>query len=188
MSPKLLFITSILMTWLVGCNISNNTNEGAQPQIGENAGQVKNVSNNEMNTTNVANQYDQPYNHNYNGTYSGTQDATNDIRSAQQVASRASEAAEKISGVKRAVSVVQGMDIVVGIDVNQRGDIQTLEQKVKQVISKNEQGYNVYVTSDPDIKERIRTLFTNLNNVKTSFVTGGVGEIIYDIGQAHAQR
>lgn len=189
MRPKLIFITFILMTFLVGCN-NNNNQEGAQPQIGENTGQVKNSNNNGngTSTTNVANQYDQPYNHNYDGTYSGTQDITNDIRSAQQVASRASEAAEKVAGVERAVSVVQGTDIVVGIDVNNNANLLGLEKKVEQVISTNEEGYNVYVTSDPDITERVHTLFTNMNNVKTSFVTNGIGEIIYDIGKANGRR
>lgn len=187
MSSKIMFTTFLLIAWLVGCN-NNNMNEGTQPQIGENSGQVKNVSN-RMNTTNVANQDTHPYNHNYDGTYSGAEDTTltNDIRSAQQVAARASEAAEKVSGVVRAVSVVQGMDIVVGIDGN-NNDMQAIEERVKQVVAKNEQGYNVYVTSDPGINERIHTLFTNMNNVKTSFVTGGIGEIIYDIGQANGHR
>lgn len=188
MRPIVIFITFILITFLVGCNNNNNNNEGAQPQIGENIGQVKNSSHNGMSPTNVANQYEHPYNHNYDGTYSGSQDITNDIRSAQQVSSRANEAAENIAGVKQAVSVVQGADIVVAIDVNQKGDVKGLEQKVQQVIAKNEKGYNVYVTSDPDIKERVHTLFTNMNNVKTSFVTKGIGEIIYDIGHVNGRR
>lgn len=191
-----MFISLIFLAGLVGCNINNNNaGEDAQSRMGDNVGQVTSSGNgmnttNTTNTTNLEQQYDHPYNHNYNGAYSGEQGTqiSNDVRSAQIVASRASEAAEDIAGIDRAVSVAQGADIVVAIDVNQKGDVQGLEQKVQQVIAKNEQGYNVYVTSDPDIKERVHTLFTNMNNVKTSFVSNGIGEIIYDIGHANGRR
>ena len=83
----------------------------------------------------------------------------------------------------RAVSVVQGMDIVIGIEADNNGDMQALEQKVRQAVSKSEQGYNVYVTGDEELSERVRNLFTNMNNVKTSNVSTGIGEIIYDIGR-----
>jgi len=187
MRPKLVICTLIALTGLAGCN--NNQNEGTQPQIGENSGQVNNAGNG-INTTQVGQRSDNPYNHNYNGDYSGTQHTAtrNDIRSAQQVAARASEAAEKIPGVDRATSIVQGMDIVVGIDANTQGNRNALENKVKQVISRNEQGYNVYVTADDDIHRKIRNLFTNMNNVKTSNVTSGIGEIIYDIGHTNGHR
>lgn len=185
MRTKIIMVcTLIALAGLSGCN--NNQNEESQPQIGENAGQVNNAGN-RINTTKVGQRSDNPYSHNYNGDYSGTQHTsnTNDIRSAQQVASRVTEAAEKVPGVARATSIVQGMDIVIGIDANNQADRKALERRVKQAISRSEQGYNVYVTADENIHSRIRTLFTNMNNVKTSRVTSGIGEIIYDIGQAN---
>lgn len=187
MRTKMIICALIALTGLTGCN--NNDNEESQPQIGKNTGQV-NKADNGLNTTNVGQRYDNPYNHNYNGDYSGIQHTsnTNEIRSAQQVSSRASETAEKVQGVVRATSIVQGMDIVVGIDANKQSDQKALEQRVKQEISRNEQGYNVYVTADEDIHERIRTLFTNMNNVKTSRVSSGIGDIIYDIGQSNGNR
>jgi hypothetical protein len=182
MMRKKLLMAFIVLVALTGCN--NDHDEAAQPRIGENNGNV-NQDGNEMNTANVSQRYDHPYNHNYNGDYSGVQNTStaNDIRSAQQVASRATAAAEKVTGVDRAVSVVQGIDIVVGIEADNLADVRTLEQKVTRAISRSEQGYNVYVTSDKDISERIRTLFTNMNNVKTSNVSTGIGQIIYDIGR-----
>ncbi len=74
-----------------------------------------------------------PYHHNYDGEYTGERNISmeNDIRSAQQVAVRASEAAEKVTGVERATSVVQGMDIVVGIDTDYRGNLQDIRTKSK---------------------------------------------------------
>lgn len=194
MRASRMFITLIVFAGLVGCN-NNNADESAQPKLGDNVGQVTIPGNginstNTTNTTYIEQQYDQPYTHNYNGSYSGESSTgvQNDIRSAQQVASRASELAEKIKGVHRAVSIAQGADIVVAIDVNQGNDARELEQKVKKAVSGKEQGYNIYVTSDPTIKERVHTLFTNMNNVKTSFVTKGIGEIIYEIGQANGRR
>lgn len=183
-----MLISLFMLTALTGCN--NNDNDSAQPQIGENRSQINSAgTGNRINTTNMSQQYDNPYHHNYDGEYTGERNTsmTNDTRSAQQVAARASEAAEKVTGVNRATSVVQGMDIVVGIDTNYRGNVQALELKVKRAISRSEQGYNVYVTSDRQISERIRTLFTNMNNVKTSNVTPGIGEIIYDIGQKNGK-
>ncbi len=92
-----------------------------------------------------------------------------------------------MAGVRSAVSVVQGIDIVIGIEADNSGDMHALEQKVKQTVSGSEQGYNVYVTGDEKISERIRNLFTNMNNVKTSNVTTGIGEIIYDIGRTNGR-
>jgi hypothetical protein len=187
----------LLLAGLAGCS-NNNNNEEAQPRVGVNRAQVNTTGNatNRINTTNTTNTnhlgqtYDNPYHHNYDGEYTGERDVTmeNDIRSAQQVASRASAAAEKVSGVDRAISVVQGMDIVVGIDTKNQENLRAIEQKVQRTISRNEQGYNVYVTTDPEISERIQTLFTNMNNVKTSFVTPGISDIIFDIGQANARH
>lgn len=186
MKLKIMIIAFFVLAGLVGCNTNN---EEASPRIGVNQAKVNNAGN-KINTTNLGQQYDQPYHHNYDGEYSGEHDTSmdNDIRSAQKVASRASEAAEKVSGVDRAISIVQGMDIVVGIDTKNRENLRIIEQKVQRAISRNQQGYNVYVTTDPEISERIQTLFTNMNNVKTSFVTPGISEIIYDIGQANSHR
>ncbi|MEH7074811.1 YhcN/YlaJ family sporulation lipoprotein [Neobacillus drentensis] len=186
MRTKLMICSLLALTGLAGCN--NNQNEGAQPRIGVNTGQVNNTGN-RITTTQVGKQYDHPYNHNYSGDYSGTKHTStrNEIRSAQQVASRASEAAEKVPGVHNATSIVQGMDIVVGFDTDNQSNSKALENKVKMAISKNEQGYNVYVTADENIYSRIRTLFTNMNNVKTSNVTTGIGQIIYDIGKANGK-
>jgi hypothetical protein len=187
MKKKIIILSLIAMTGLVGC--SNNQNEEAQPQIGENTGQVRNAGNG-FNTTNVGHESENPYSHNYNGDYTGAQQTSHEIniRSAQQVASRAQEAAKRISGVSRATSISQGMDIVVGIDADHTGDLKGLEDRVRQAIVRREQGYNVYVTADEEIHERIQRLFTNMNNVKTSNVTSGISEIIYQIGQKNAQR
>lgn len=186
MLRKFLVMTFIVLTALAGCN--NNDDQAAQPRIGEMDGNV-NQGDNGMNPTNVTQQYDHPYNHNYNGDFTGAENTSveNETRSAQQTASRASEAAEKVAGVRRAVSVVQGMDIVIGIEADNSGDKRALEQKVKQAVSKSEQGYNVYVSADEELSERIRNLFTNMNNVKTSNVSSGIGEIIYDIGRLNGR-
>ncbi|MBB6446638.1 YhcN/YlaJ family sporulation lipoprotein [Bacillus benzoevorans] len=186
MRKKLMMTAFIVLTALTGCN--NNDDESAQPRIGENNGKV-NTGGNGINAANVSQRYDHPYNHNYNGDYSGVQNTsmTNDIRSAQQVASRAAEAAEKVAGVERAVAVVQGIDIVVGIEPENLANVRMLEHKVTRAVSRSEQGYNVYATADEDISGRIRTLFTNMNNVKTSNVTTGIGKIIYDIGRTNAR-
>jgi hypothetical protein len=186
MRRKLLVTTFIVLTALSGCN--NNGDQAAQPRIGEMDGNV-NHGDKGMDVTNVTQRYDNPYNHNYNGDFTGAENSsvTNDIRSAQQTGARASEAAEKVAGVRRAVSVVQGMDIVIGIEADNSGDMQALEQKVKQAVSKSEQGYNVYVTGDEKLSERVRNLFTNMNNVKTSHVSPGIGEIIYDIGRMNGR-
>lgn len=182
MQNKILAV--LALSTLVACN--NNANEGAQPnQIGDHESQVhhaeqpRNVSNTQQHPS------DNPYNHNYNGTYSGAQNTTtaDNIRSAQQVQSRVSEAAEEVAGVERAISIVQGADIVVAVDTDRQENLKALEQQVKQAISKKEQGYNVYVSTNSDINEQIRELFKNMNNVKTSNVTPGIGEIIYKIGQ-----
>lgn len=187
MRPKVAFVSLIFLMGLVGCNQQGN--EGAQPQIGENSGQVIDVNDRSNMKQSQDKTYEQPYNHNYQGTYSGAQETnyTDEIRSAQQVASRANETARTIQGVDKAISVAQGMDIVVAVETKNTGERKGIERRVREAISKQEQGYNVYVSTDAEINEQIERLFSSLNNVKTSFVTKGIGDIIYQIGQKNGR-
>lgn len=188
MKPMITIASFCLLTSLVGCN--QQADQGAQPQIGTNSGQVIDVSD-RRNMESQENTFDQPYTHNYQGSYSGAQDAnySDELRSAQQVAARATEAARTVTGVEKATAVAQGMDIVIAVDtVDRGGNRRAVEEQVRKVVSSHEDGYNVYVSTDADINERILRLFSNMNNVKTSFVTHGISEIVYQIGLENGQN
>ena len=66
-----------------------------------------------------------------------------------------------------------------------------IDEEVKDDAIAQQQGDasdNVYVTGDERLSERIRNLFTNMNNVKTSNVSSGIGEIIYEIGRMNGRE
>lgn len=176
-----LFLVPLLLSGVIACG----NNNGAQTQSNDPLGRLNDSDG--MRATNDGQVYENPYNHNYNGDYDGVRPYTNtvnDVQSARDVSARVREVANQVPGVARATAVVQGVDIVVGIDGTQGMNRKTLEMKVKQSVKKSEPGYNVFVTTDSDIHHRIRSHFTNMNNVKSSNVRNGIGEIIYDIGRS----
>jgi hypothetical protein len=110
----------------------------------------------------------------------------------QQLASKVVTAADNVPGVTRATAVVQGNQIVVGIDTASNRtttDRQTLEKQVANVIQSQMPGYSVYVTSDGPLHSRIqniyRSLSTNTSNALNNTVNSkGItpGHPVLDLG------
>ena len=180
------FMVLVLLLFVVAA--CGNTN-GAKTQSNEELGRLNNQDG--MEPANDGQVFENPYNHNYDGDYDGVRPYTNTVRdklSAHQVSARVTEIANQVPGVVKATAFAQGTDIVVGIDGTNGADLVSLEKQVFQTVKKQEPGYNIFVTSNRDLHTRIRNLFTNMNTVKTSNVTNGIGEIIYDIGRTHSRR
>jgi spore cortex protein len=101
------------------------------------------------------------------------------------VAERAANDAKKVPGVARATAVCQGNDIVIGIDTVHTTNRTALERKVAHVVKAAEPRYNVYVTSDKVIHQRIRTVSDQVRTghpVRT--LANDISTIIRDIGRA----
>lgn len=183
----LLLTPVLIMTGLTACNNRQNQAMPDQSQSGHIMSQDSHL--NQMNHSSGNDKpIDQPYVHNYNGTYDGTKPnvyTERDAISAQQVAARVTEIARSVPGVNRAAAVAQGIDIVVGIDGT--GDTRALEQQVMSAAKQKESGYNIFVTSNADLHNRIRTLYTNMNNVRGSQVAPGISGIIYEIGRLNGR-
>ncbi|MEW9668221.1 YhcN/YlaJ family sporulation lipoprotein [Ammoniphilus sp. 3BR4] len=77
---------------------------------------------------------------------------------------RIADLADDTPGVARSSSIVYGEDIVVGIQVRNFSESTYLEQKVKRLIQEREPGYNIYVTSNNQMNERIRAITENAAN------------------------
>lgn len=151
--------------------------------------QVKNAPINRNNQSTGTKSVDHPYVHNYDGSYDGTRPNTyteRDVRSAELLSRRVTNIAKTVPGVNRAQAVAQGIDVVIGIETS--GNNLSIERQVQQKVKSAEPGYNIYVTSNPDLQNRIRTLFTAKTNVRHGQITHGISGIIYEMGRLSAQQ
>jgi YhcN/YlaJ family sporulation lipoprotein len=115
---------------------------------------------------------------------------TTNYNAEKIVADRVVNEAMTVNGVTKASAVVRGNDIAIGIDGKSGTDSKTLENQVYNTVKNKETGYNIYVTSDPTIYTRIRTLYTNMTNPNTLTpghpvrdFTRDIGDLIRDIGR-----
>ncbi|MED0679852.1 YhcN/YlaJ family sporulation lipoprotein [Aneurinibacillus thermoaerophilus] len=102
------------------------------------------------------------------------------------VADRMANAATKVVGVTRATAVVSGRDAVIGLDINNVTKSKTtIEREVAKAVKAAEPGYNVHVTTDGALHQRIRALSDQTragHPVRT--LTHDVGMLIRDIGRS----
>jgi hypothetical protein len=181
-------IPSLLLTGLSACATTKNqlqTNDNDQGTIANNtdnsnypnSGNVKSVQN--------------PYNQNYSAAVDGNRPLAYteaDVRSAIFTAKRLAGIAGKVPGVTRASAVAQGIDVVIGIDGNGTVPAPQLEKQVLKTAQKADRGYNIYVTADPTLHNRIRYMNTSMTNVRSSQVTKGISNVIYEIGRQSASK
>jgi hypothetical protein len=183
-----LLIPSLILTGLSACATTKNqlqTNDNHEGTMTTetnlsnypNAGKVKSVQN--------------PYNQNYSAAVDGNRPLAYteaDVRSAIITAKRIAGVASKVPGVTRASAVAQGIDVVIGIDGNGKVPAQQLEKQVQQAAQKADSGYNIYVTADPTLHNKIRYMNTSMTNVRSSQVTKGISNVIYEIGRQSATK
>lgn len=114
-------------------------------------------------------------------------------REDQRIAQNAAIVAKSVGNVDRATAVVNGNDIVIGIDVKQGANERKVEENVRQKVKQGYPGYNVHVTADRNIHKRIGTLSRDwLNNNGNNNMTPGqpvrdlgndIADVIRDIGR-----
>lgn len=165
-------------------NNQAQTNQAQPNQAQVQNAQVKNAPIERGDMSTGVRSIDQPYVHNYDGSYDGTRPNTyteRDVRSAELLSRRVTQIAKTVPGVNSAQAVAQGIDVVIGIDAG--GYNASLERQVQQKVKAAETGYNIYVTTDPDLQNRVRTLFTSMTNVRHGQITHGISGIIYEMGR-----
>lgn len=176
-----IFVLSLFMlTGLTACTTRNDLDN--RQQVTTNTprpvpGNVKSIQN--------------PYNQNYDAAVDGKRPLAyteDDVRSAIFTAKRIAKVANKVPGVTRASAVAQGIDIVVGVDGNGSVPAKELEKRVQQATQRAARGYNVYVTADPKLHNTIRSMNTNMTNVRSNHVTSGISKVIYEIGRTSGAK
>jgi spore cortex protein len=106
--------------------------------------------------------------------------------SNRAAADRMAAIAANVPGVTRATAIVHGNDAVIGIDTtNVTKGRPAIERQVYNAVKAAEPRYNVYVTTDSTLHQRIRTLNDQMRTghpIRT--LAQDVGVIIRDIGRA----
>ena len=108
-------------------------------------------------------------------------DTTNPLKGANQLKNRA----ELVNGVNKATVVVHKNDAIVGIDVDNPVKKAIIEKQVYAALKGQFPAYNIHVTSDPDMHQKIKSMNVNLTNghpIKT--LANDVALMIRDIGNA----
>lgn len=178
------FVAVSLATVMAGSLAACNNNRAAAPTPDTSRTQNYRVNEYQSNTVNP--RYDggmRP-----NATQGPSYNTTRLYATEQAVADRMVHEAAKVPGVSHATAVVNGRDAVIGLDITNTAHGQNraaVEHKVLAAVKQAEPGYNVHVTADHQIHQRIRTLHTRMqagHPIRT--LTNDVGVIIRDIGHA----
>ncbi|MBN6188213.1 YhcN/YlaJ family sporulation lipoprotein [Aneurinibacillus sp. BA2021] len=106
-----------------------------------------------------------------------------DRKKAEQMA----RVAAKVSGVTRATAIVHGREAVIGIEGATAPDQKMLERNVQQALKRAEPGYNLHVTADKALIQRIRTLSTRIGGTGTSVLHTAEPDfagLVRDIGRS----
>lgn len=130
-------------------------------------------------------------NMNNNATRNGTTSSgyntmsNGDLMNNQQ--GRLVERVRSVNGVNDATVFVNGKDIIVGLEVNNVGKRDQVEQKVRKVLEKDNQGYTVHVTSERAIHDRIRSIqgqMQPMDGHPMKDMANDIGELLKDMGRA----
>lgn len=104
----------------------------------------------------------------------------NPSRSAKQLANRA----DKVPGVSKATVVIHKNDAIVGLDVDNTGKKAIIEKQVYAALKGQYPEYNIHVTSEGRIHQKIKSLNVSMTNghpLKT--LANDVAIIIRNIGE-----
>jgi len=102
-------------------------------------------------------------------------------QSPQATADRLVQLASRVKNVNDATAVVIGKWAVVGIDVNahlDRPEVGVIKYSVAEALKEDPQGANALVTADPDIVQRLREMYTDIQKGRP---VAGFAEELADI-------
>lgn len=151
----------------------NATNNGyTTNQLGDGRNMHNNATRNDMNNNVTRN------GNGYNTMSNGGQMNNQQNRLVERVRS--------INGVNDATVFVNGKDIIVGLEVNNVGQKKQVEQKVRQVLEKDNHGYTVHVTSERAIHDRIRSISGQMQPMDghpMRDMAHDIGQLLKDMGR-----
>ncbi|OBZ09281.1 YhcN/YlaJ family sporulation lipoprotein [Bacillus sp. FJAT-26390] len=124
-----------------------------------------------------------PYATNHSGLNgTGTRmNSVDPLKAASHLANRA----EMVTGVKKATVVVHNHDAIVGLDIDNPGKKAIIEKQVHAALKGQYPAYNIHVTSDQNMHQKIKSMSGNLTSghpIKT--LANDVAIMIRDIGNA----
>lgn len=104
---------------------------------------------------------------------------TDSLEGADQLAN----VARQVGGVKEATVVLHEKEAIVGIDVDNMGKKNIIEKQVYNVLKTQYPEFNIHVTSQQDVHQKIKSLNTNLSKghpIKS--LANDIALIVRDIG------
>lgn len=93
----------------------------------------------------------------------------------------------KVDGVKDSTVVVNGNDIIVGLDVENGAQKSQIENKVRNTLQNANSGYNIHITSEGSLHDRIRTLdeqMKPLDGHPVKNMTNDIKTLLDDMGKS----
>lgn len=102
----------------------------------------------------------------------------------QQVTGKIKGAAEKVVGVNKATVAIHGVNVLVGVEANNavKGK-RLIEREVYFAVKKVEPNYNIYVTADTQLNQRIKVTHPPVQGMGVKNIGSDVNGIIQDIGK-----
>lgn len=182
----------LIVSSLAACGYNNNNpdlqNQGYQNRMNDNMG-VRNMDgypqtyNNGMNRGTYP--YDGRFNNMNNNMMNNNMANNNNMQLNQRVADRMENTAEKVNGVSESTVIVRGNDAVVGIDLKENQNRNNVERKVHRALRQTEPGYNIHVTSEQKLHNRIKNMDTQMTdeNQPVQDLTEDFTSLVRDIGR-----
>nr|WP_027416796.1 YhcN/YlaJ family sporulation lipoprotein [Aneurinibacillus terranovensis] len=189
---SVLFFVGILAGSLAACGPGAGTNTRTQ-QLGANQYQgtttgdhlvarPNGAQNNRMNTAGT-NHNSAAINHTVAG-YNTIGVRPFRVDENQRIANRLAQLAANVDGVTGATAVVNGKDAVIGIQGAQPYNKKMIERKVLTALKRAEPAYNIHVTADKGLNDRIRTMSTQrAGNHPIRDIGQDIANLIRDMGR-----
>lgn len=92
-----------------------------------------------------------------------------------------------VNGVNDATVFVNGKDIIVGLELNNVGQRNKVEQDVRKALENDNKGYTVHVTSERAMHDRIRSIHGQMQPMDGHPVrdmANDIGDLLRDMGNA----
>jgi hypothetical protein len=170
-------------------NYSTNRNYGTDGTYSPNSAYAPNGTNGTygINGTNGTNGNYGTYGANGLNNYTGKNN-TMDGRMHSNNSSKGAELAnraEKVTGVKAATVVLHNKEAIVGLDLDNTGKKSIIEKQVYAALKGQYPEYNIHVTSDQGMHQKIRSMNSSMASKHPIKTLGNdVNDMIRDIGRA----
>ncbi|MCM3635647.1 MULTISPECIES: YhcN/YlaJ family sporulation lipoprotein [Paenibacillus] len=125
-----------------------------------------------------------------NGTTLNGNDRNNTMSNGDQMNNQQQRLVQRVrnvNGVNDATVFVNGRDIIVGLELNNVGQRAKVEQDVRRALEQDNNGYNVHVTSERAMHDRIRSIqgqMQPLDGQPVRDMATDIADLLRDMGNA----